>query len=120
VAQAIEALLEGNSSSPAPPPSALAALEARVAKLEAITNRDIVTVKNITGKVPGVTGDITTDEAIPTAALADLLGITRGAINARIARAGGAAPGLVIEGWSCVGLAVPKRGGPAQALWQQG
>jgi hypothetical protein len=119
VAQAIEALLEGNSSSPAPPPSALAALEARVAKLEAITNRDIVTVKNITGKVPGVTGDITTDEAIPTAALADLLGIKRGAINARIARAGGAAPGLVIEGWSCVGLAVPKRGGPAQALWQQ-
>jgi hypothetical protein len=59
-------------------------------------------------------------EAIPTAALADLLGIKRGAINARIGRAGGAAPGLVIEGWCCVGLAVPKRGGPAQALWQQG
>jgi hypothetical protein len=58
-------------------------------------------------------------EAIPTAALADLLGIKRGALNARIGRAGGAAPGLVIEGWCCVGLAVPKRGGPAQALWQQ-
>ena len=51
--------------------------------------------------------------------LADLLGIKRGALNARIGRAGGAAPGLVIEGWCCVGLAVPKRGGPAQALWQQ-
>jgi hypothetical protein len=35
VAQAIEALLAGNSASPAPPPSALAALEARVARLEA-------------------------------------------------------------------------------------
>jgi hypothetical protein len=61
----------------------------------------------------------TPDGAIPTAALADLLGIKRGALNARIGRAGGAAPGLV-EGWSCIGTAVPKRGGPAQALWQQG
>ena len=59
------------------------------------------------------------DGAIPTAALADLLGLKRSALNARIARAGGAAPGLVIEGWCCVGTAVPKRGGPAQALWQQ-
>lgn len=54
VAQAIEALLAGNSSSPAPPPSALAALEARVAKLEAITNRDIVIVKNMTGGLDNV------------------------------------------------------------------
>lgn len=62
---------------------------------------------------------VSVDGAIPTAALADLLGIKRGALNARIGRAGGAAPGLVIEDWCCVGLAVPKRGGPAQALWQQ-
>lgn len=67
----------------------------------------------------GVTPPVPADGAIPTAALADLLGIKRGALNARIGRAGGAAPGLVIEGWCCVGLAVPKRGGPAQALWQQ-
>lgn len=60
-----------------------------------------------------------TGEAITTAALAELLQMRRGTINARIARAGGAAPGLVIDGWSCVGLTVPKRGGPAQALWQQ-
>ena len=45
VAQAIEALLAGNSSSPAPPPSALAALEARVAKLEA-NQGSIRTLKN--------------------------------------------------------------------------
>jgi hypothetical protein len=48
-----------------------------------------------------------------------LVGLKRGALNARVRRAGGAAPGLVIEGWCCVGLAVPEGGGPAQALWQQ-
>jgi hypothetical protein len=58
-------------------------------------------------------------EAITTKALADLLQMRRGTLNARIARAGGALPGLVIEGWCCLGTQVPKRGGPAQALWQQ-
>lgn len=62
---------------------------------------------------------VPTGEALTTAALAELLQMRRGTINARIARAGGAAPGLVIDGWSCIGTAVPKRGGPAQALWQQ-
>jgi len=54
---------------------------------------------------------------IETAALADLLGIRRGTLNARIARAGGPAAGLVIDGWRCVGLRTPERGGPARALW---
>jgi hypothetical protein len=54
---------------------------------------------------------------IETAALAELLGMRRGTINARIARAGGAAPGLVVEGWRCLGARVPDRGGPARALW---
>ncbi len=58
-------------------------------------------------------------DAITTKALADLLQLKRGTLNARIARAGGALPGLVIEGWCCLGTQVPKRGGPAQALWQQ-
>jgi hypothetical protein len=58
-------------------------------------------------------------DAITTKALADLLQMRRGTLNARIARAGGALPGLVIEGWCCLGTQVPKRGGPAQALWQQ-
>jgi hypothetical protein len=53
------------------------------------------------------------DGAIPTAALADLLGLKRGALNARVGRAGGAAPGLVIEGWCCVGLAVPEARRPS-------
>ncbi len=46
VAQAIEALLAANSASPAPPPSALAALEARVAKLEAIASPDNIRINN--------------------------------------------------------------------------
>jgi hypothetical protein len=56
-------------------------------------------------------------DGIETAALAQLLGMRRGTINARIARAGGAAPGLEVEGWRCLGLRTPERGGPARALW---
>ena len=54
---------------------------------------------------------------IETAALADRLGMRRGTLNARISRAGGAAPGLEVEGWRCLGLRTPERGGPARALW---
>lgn len=56
-------------------------------------------------------------DGIETAALAQLLGMRRGTINARIARAGGPAPGLELEGWRCLGLRPPERGGPARALW---
>jgi hypothetical protein len=55
---------------------------------------------------------------IATAELAGLLGISRGALNARIGRAGGPAVGLELNGWRCVALEVPPRGGPARALWQ--
>jgi plasmid stability protein len=55
---------------------------------------------------------------IENAKLAELLGMRRGTLNARIARAGGAAPGLVVEGWRCLGARVPARGGPARALWE--
>jgi hypothetical protein len=63
--------------------------------------------------VPGGAGG-----PIATAELAGLLGISRGALNARIGRAGGAAVGLELNGWRCVALEVPPRGGPARALWQ--
>ena len=46
VAQAIEALLAGNSASPTPPPSALAALEQRVARLEAANQDSDRSLKN--------------------------------------------------------------------------
>ena len=56
-------------------------------------------------------------DGIETAALALLLGVKRGTFNARIHRMGGAAPGLVVDGWRCLGLRTPERGGPARALW---
>ena len=56
-------------------------------------------------------------DGIETAALAQLLGVKRGTFNARIARMGGAAPGLVVDGWRCQGLRTPERGGPSRALW---
>lgn len=56
-------------------------------------------------------------DGIETAALAQLLGVKRGTFNARIARMGGAAPGLVVDGWRCMGLRAPDRGGPPRALW---
>jgi hypothetical protein len=58
-------------------------------------------------------------EAIPTDELARLLNIKRNTLNGRIRRAGGVAPGLMLEGWRCLGLVVPEGGGQAQALWQQ-
>jgi hypothetical protein len=60
------------------------------------------------------------DGAIPTDELARLLNIKRNTLNGRIRRAGGVAPGLMLEGWRCLGLVVPEGGGQAQALWQQG
>ena len=56
-------------------------------------------------------------DGIETAALAQLLGVRRHTLNARIARAGGASPGLVIDGWRCTGLRPPERGGPPRAVW---
>lgn len=56
--------------------------------------------------------------AITTAELADRLGIRRGTFNAQISRAGGAAPGLVLHGWRCLGLRASDRGGPARAIWE--
>ena len=56
-------------------------------------------------------------DGIETTALAQLLGVKRGTLNARIARVGGAAPGLVIDGWRCLGQRTPERGGPPRALW---
>ena len=55
---------------------------------------------------------------ITTAELAELLAMRRGTLNARIGRAGGPVVGQELNGWCCVALEVPSRGGPARALWQ--
>jgi hypothetical protein len=66
--------------------------------------------------LPAVPGG--SEGPITTAELAELLSMRRGTLNARIGRAGGAAVGLELNGWRCVALEVPPRGGPARALWE--
>lgn len=56
-------------------------------------------------------------DGIETAALADLLGLKRGTFNAKVIRNGGPRPGLVLEGWRCLGMQPSKRGGPPRARW---
>jgi hypothetical protein len=68
--------------------------------------------------LPATPPAIGSEGPIATAELAGLLGISRGALNARISRAGGPVVGLELNGWRCVALEVPSRGGPARALWQ--
>jgi hypothetical protein len=58
------------------------------------------------------------EDPITTAELAELLAMRRGTLNARISRAGGPVVGQELNGWRCVALEVPPRGGPARALWQ--
>ena len=67
-------------------------------------------------ELPAVPGG--SEGPIATAELAELLSMRRGTLNARIGRAGGAAAGLELNGWRCVALEVPPRGGPARALWE--
>lgn len=108
-------------------PAADAGLADRLQALEATTAELAATVAQLQQARPPrsprpaappvpIPADLPAD-GIETAALAQLLGMRRGTINARIARAGGAAPGLVIDGWRCSALRTPERGGPARALW---
>ena len=96
----------------------LAAIEQRLVALEQGRPASPTRVKPAPRPVelPAVPGG--SEAPIATAELAGLLGISRGALNARISRAGGPAVGLELNGWRCVALEVPPRGGPARALWQ--
>jgi antitoxin component of RelBE/YafQ-DinJ toxin-antitoxin module len=122
VAMALERWLAAPSSAPSEPlpTSRLDDLEKRLERLEQQKEKASAPRKPSAPASPNQAVTIPqSGEAITTKALADLLQMRRGTLNARIARAGGALPGLVIEGWCCLGTQVPKRGGPAQALWQQ-
>jgi antitoxin component of RelBE/YafQ-DinJ toxin-antitoxin module len=124
VAMALERWLAAPSSAPPEPllTSRLDDLEKRLERLEQQKEK-VSASRKPSAPAPAPPIQVVTipqsGEAITTKALADLLQMRRGTLNARIARAGGALPGLVIEGWCCLGTQVPKRGGPAQALWQQ-
>ena len=110
-------------------PAGAAALADRVAALEAATAELREALGRLQPRPPRsprpappaappapMPADLPAD-GIETAALADRLGVKRGTFNARIARLGGAAPGLVIDGWRCMGSRTPERGGPPRAVW---
>lgn len=124
VAQAIEALLAGNSASPAPPPSALAALEARVAKLEAnqggnhtLKNNDESRVDIVHSKNSDI---ITTSQNLTTAELAIQTGTNKGAWNnwASKAAIGDIRHHPQAGSWRLLGKAAPASGGPERWMWE--
>ena len=111
----VEQQLSGDSK---PASSDLAAIEQRLAALEqgrlASPTRVIPAPRPV--ELPAAPRG--SGGPIATAELAGLLSIRRGTLNARIGRAGGAAVGLELNGWRCVALEVPPRGGPARSLWE--
>lgn len=56
-------------------------------------------------------------DGIETTRLAQLLNVKRGTLNARVMRLGGPVAGLELDGWRCLGLRSPARGGPPRAVW---
>jgi len=100
----------------------LTALADRVARLEALGLA--ASVAPVAAEPPPRLAPVAHPEgealppgAIETAELAKRLEMRRGTLNARIGRDGGPRPDLVFEGWRCVGVRTPDRGGPPRALW---
>ncbi len=88
----------------------VAALEAAVAALQqAPPTRRVV--------MPAAPAEAAPGEALSTSEVATRLGISRAGMNARIKRAGGPVPGLVIDGWRCLGLQRSRTGGSDRAYW---
>jgi hypothetical protein len=124
VAQAIEALLEANSSNPAPPLSALAALEARVALLEQAASPKRVIQPPQTGDLAiPQTGDPAipqTGEALTTPELAEQTGTSKGAWNTWASKAtiGDIRHHPIAGSWRLLGKAALASGGPPRWLWE--
>jgi hypothetical protein len=123
--------IAGPAAAPVPRPAGGDLLADRVARLEGTASelREAVALLQAQGPPPrsprpapevaapvSISADLPAD-GIETAALARLLGLKRRTLLARIGRAGGAAPGLVVDGWRCLGLRPSDRGGPPRALW---
>ena len=128
ITQAIELLLASPSGTVAT--GGLAALEARVAKLEAATSPKwgmapspitVAPEPPMQGKVPPPKqlAMVEAGTGVSTPELAQILGINRGTINERIRRKGGAAVGFEMAGWRIIGKASTLAGGPAQWRWEQ-
>lgn len=141
VAQAIEALLAGNSSSPAPPPSALAALEARVAKLEANQGSNHTLKNNNESRGDKITSTglpyndkagksqpttqggviiITPSQGLTTAELAIQTNTNKAAWNTWASKAtiGDIRHHPQAGSWRLLGKAAPASGGPERWTWE--
>ena len=127
----LTALVEQQLSGDSKPASSglaaqLAAIEQRLAALERgrlASPTRVIPALRLVEEIPNRLLPVVPEEQlllgpITTAELAGLLSIRRGTLNARIGRAGGPAVGLELNGWRCVALVVPPRGGPARALWE--
>ena len=127
----LTALVEQQLSGDSKPASSglaaqLAAIEQRLAALERgrlASPTRVIPALRLVEEIPNRLLPVVPEEQlllgpITTAELAGLLSIRRGTLNARIGRAGGPAVGLELNGWRCVALEVPPRGGPARALWE--
>jgi hypothetical protein len=113
----VEQQLSGDSK---PASSDLAAIEQRLAALEQdrlASPTRVIPAPRPAELVPPP-GTFLGAGPITTAELAELLAMRRGTLNARISRAGGPVVGQELNGWCCVALEVPPRGGPARALWE--
>ena len=119
ITQAIELLLAAPSVTVAT--GGLAALEARVARLEAAASLKQAiqpSLKTVKAPPPKQLAMVEAGSGVSTPELAQILGINRGTINERIRRAGGAAVGFEMAGWRIVGKASTLAGGPAQWRWE--
>lgn len=97
-------------------------LQAQLAQLQAQdaaprSPRPVVTARPPSPPAPRSADLPTPSGAIPTAELAQRLGMKRGSLNERLRRAGGAREGLEMEGWRCVGQVAPPTGGNPRWLW---
>lgn len=120
----------GQGAAPAPADLAerLAAVEAALAQLQAarpsperVSQPSPVRVTPSPERVQlTLTGEQSPPPAgaLESAQVAERLGMTRHAFNEAVRRAGGAAEGLVFNGWRCVGRRAPDRGGPPRSLWE--
>jgi hypothetical protein len=96
----------------------LAALEARVATLEARKPPVKPAAAKLNPPSEPVAVPHLRDGAITTGELAERLGMKRPSLNERIRRQGGASVGMEISGYRCTGQARGENGGPPRWLWE--
>ena len=120
----LEAGLAGHGAPPAghgAPPELLARIEALEAGLAELQRQPSPPPQARPAAAPlpppaelGAVGG----DGIPSAELARRLGVKPDTFNARVRGQGGPRPGLVINGWECLGLRQSPQGGPPRAYWQ--